>query len=136
MNYAAWSELEEQLVVAWREVVDRGGTFADAPCEIASGFEDSLDPVYPLEKAAHQAIDTWITSGNIPSMPPAANRYAEIQLICAIGLIRRLAELSSVKSPKGWSRERALRWLLFDVHADTVQVALDNMRMDLLGGKT
>jgi hypothetical protein len=91
--------------------------------------------MFPLESAAHRAIETWITSGILPIMFPAANRYAQIKFICALGLVRHLGDVPSMTPPAEWTREKALRWLLFDVHADTIQVALDNMRHDLLGGK-
>jgi hypothetical protein len=91
--------------------------------------------MFPLESAAHRAIETWITSGILPIMFPAANRYAQIKFICALGLVRHLDDVPSMTPPAEWTREKALRWLLFDVHADTIQVALDNMRHDLLGGK-
>jgi len=131
-----WQELEDSLASAWREVNARGGSFADAPCEPGEDFDTTLGPMFPLEKPAHHAIDTRIDSGSMPIMFPAANRYAEIKLICAIGLVRHLAAIPSMAVPAEWSVEQALRWLLFDVHADTVQVALDDMRHDLLGGTT
>jgi hypothetical protein len=129
-----WQQLEQSLTRAWREVSARGGSFADAPCEPGEDFDATLGPMFPLEKAAHNALDVWIASGSMPIMFPAANRYAGIKLICAIGLVRQLAEIPSMTLPAEWSADQALRWLLFDVHADTVQVALDNMRHDLLGG--
>ena len=130
-----WKELEESLNAASHEVNSRGGSFADAPCELGEEFEDTLMPMFPLEKAARDAIETWITSGSIPVMSPAANRYAYIKFICATTLTMHLADTGTMTLPADWTREQALRWLLFDVQADTIQVALDNMRHDLLGGK-
>ncbi len=130
-----WSDLEAPLVEAWHEATDRDGSFADAPCEPGENFDATLGPVWPLEHAAHEAVKTWIETGTLPPMPPAANRYAEIQFICAIGFVRRLSELPNPSLPPEWPLPKLLQWLLFDVHADTVQVALDSMRTDLLGGR-
>ena len=130
-----WDDLEKSLATAWHELGARGGSFADAPCELGEDFEDTLGPMFPLEKAARDSIEVWIASGSIPVMSPAANRYAYIKFLCAAALASHLADIGTMTLPVDWTCEQALRWLLFDVQADTIQVALDNMRHDLLGGK-
>lgn len=57
----------------------------------------------------------------------------ELHFICGLGFVRRLGEIGSVSPPREWTLQKALEWVLFDVYADTTQVALDRMRLDLLG---
>jgi uncharacterized protein YerC len=87
----------------------------------------------PLLCLFHDAVRTWIDTADLPRVAPAANRHIEVKLICGLGFIRRLDEIGSVGPPPEWTLQRSLRWVLFDIHADTVQVALDRLRLDLLG---
>ena len=124
MTPLTWNDLQEPLKAAWIEMDNRGGSFADGPCEAGPDFEAILGPVQTLEAAAHRALEAWIDTDKLPVIAPAANRYAATQLVCALGLVRNLAALSIPSLPPEWSRQEALQWLLFYVHADTVQVAL------------
>jgi hypothetical protein len=128
-----WSDLEAELTSAWRETVERGGSFSDGPCESGIDFDSTLSPILTLEQKASEALVGWIDTGFLPQMSPGANRYAQMHLTCALGLIRHLRNLPSFSSPPDWPHEEIYRWLLFTVYADTMQIALDTMRADLLG---
>jgi hypothetical protein len=132
-NTLTWDSIEETLLPLWREVRDRGGSFSDAPFEPGDSMEDVMTPMHPLERMAGDAVRAWIETGELPRVAPAANRHIDLMVICGLGFIRRLDAIGSVGPPAEWTLQRSLTWVLFDVFADTVQVALDHMRLDLLG---
>lgn len=132
-THLTWDDVEATLLPIWREVCDRGGSFADGPFEVGRDMAEVLSAMDPLERSAGEAVRAWIRTGELPMVEPAATRHIELKMICGMGFIRRLDAISSVGPPPEWTLQRALTWVLFDIHADTVQVALDRMRLDLLG---
>jgi hypothetical protein len=132
----SWADLIAPLEKGWHEASDRAGSFADGPCEPAGAFGESLDAVESIEKTASRGVKTWIATGALPQMPPAANRYAEVWFICALGFVRGISSKDAPTTPQirpGVQLHVLLDWLLFDLRAATTQVSLDDMRMDLLG---
>lgn len=130
-----WNELEEFLLPAWLLLSKREGSFADAPWEEGENFDQTLAPIFPVDKEAVSGIESWMKTGELPAMSPSANRTAYIHFECARGLARRLPALLGGQTLPGCPLPFLLRWLLLDSYADTTQVALDCMRTDILGGK-
>ena len=89
------------LVQGWQEASRRVGSFADAPCELGADIHATMAPVAPLEQAAHRAVLDWVGGISLPPMPPAANRYAEVQLYGALGFVRALAKSARPSATAG-----------------------------------
>lgn len=134
MKFEKWKDLEPVLTKAAVELAHREGSFSDGPWSPTENHREALSAALPYEEQSHAAVEAWIATGVLPAMPSPANRYTQIRFEAARGFAERLSLLPNCEIPREWTLQKLWAWLLFDVHADTVQVALDCMRQDLLGG--
>lgn len=130
---SGWKDVEKILMKFLEWTDDLPGNFTDAPMEKTKYIEKAWEQFEAIEASAENGIKTWIMTGRLLPLLPAANRLIRVKFLCTLGYVKNMGSLPGVDTPHGWTIRDILEWLLLYLAEDTTQVALDHMRMDILG---